>query len=169
MEVPLNSKVRIPSQGKHRKSDGGVLPHARDRRAVAFAAVSVGIAMVFGTATADSGPTLLLVPITENGIDGEAACGKFRWVLSEPELFGGGFECWGDLHGVSCVSNFSRGNLNFVYSGSDTWDRVEALFRLSNEEKEIWIDTCNLEPMSASAERLGWLFYEPPADAVALH
>jgi hypothetical protein len=122
---------------------------------------------------ADAPPPLLrYIPVEAEGIEPEFACGDFKWRVEGPTLFGGGHECW-ELEngpwefekGPSCFTQFKRANLNSALVGDNHYDVLEAIYRLSNEEELYWTQgSPALTPISASAEKVGWLFYTPPAD-----
>jgi|GEM_PF-4933980 len=115
---------------------------------------------------ADAPPPLLRhIPVEAEGIEPELACGDFKWRVEGPTLFGGGHECWEGENGPSCFIQFKRANLNCVWVGDNHYDVLEAIYRLSNEEELYWTQgSPALTPISASAEKVGWLFYTPPAD-----
>lgn len=115
----------------------------------------------------DLGAPIHLAPVKPIGVEPEFQCGMFRWSTDFPWLSGGGIACWEDFNGAPCMLQFKRANLSLNCDTGPCEVVVEAIFRLSNEGGEYWTSQTSapdptLDPISATAQRTGWLFYEPP-------
>ena len=100
------------------------------------------------------------VEVKHDGIEPQYACGNFKWQVNDAVMIGGGFECWEDEVGAPCVTQYKR----VVLTGDGV---LWASDRLSNEDQLHWtIGSPALTPISASAEREGWLRYSPPPPGV---
>jgi hypothetical protein len=168
----------IRQWGRPERSGATSSPTIRRYEATAnLTAVGTLIASLVGVAQSALGcaesPLVgsVYVSVKEDGIDPQFACGKFRWVLHAPVLYGGGFNCWPEV--APCETSFKRGILTDDCPSDQCQVVLEAIFRLSNEQGlnqngVNWSGGGGMEtPISASAERIGWLYYTPPEVGLA--